>query len=160
MTMSLIKLQINNHRMFIAPCKWLILQDLTKNKKNSTVLTDYTVMDNSENKLKEVFGTLDVYPDSEVLIGQRLEENLINLISLYRPSPYRSLILEDLGAWNDQQGISLCNNAPTSRRRKNLMGTQLESCLVVRSTANNFILVNLINLIFVDDKSRYTQPSY
>lgn len=110
--------------MFSAPRKWLILQDLT----NSTSKL-------SQNKLINLFNDFNAYADSEVFIVQGYQNkinNSIELSSLYRPSPYRNIVVEKRGIWNEQNGLRLDNHDPSSRRRRDLQQTPLKSCLVVR----------------------------
>ncbi|KAF7989422.1 hypothetical protein HCN44_008096 [Aphidius gifuensis] len=116
-------IKANLSQMFLAPRKWLILQDLT----NSTSKL-------SQNKLINLFNDFDVYPDSEVYIAQGYQSkinNSIELLSLYRPSPYRNIVIENRGIWDEQNGLRLNNHDPSSRRRRNLQQTPLKSCLVV-----------------------------
>lgn len=115
--------------MFVAPTKWLIIQNVNTDE------TGYVKMQNKtkiKSSLHNVFENLDVYPDSEVFLGQRkINNNTFELYSLYRPSPYRNLIIENRGSWNENDGFLLINHYPSSRRRRNLQQTPLKSCLVV-----------------------------
>ncbi|KAK0165908.1 hypothetical protein PV328_004386 [Microctonus aethiopoides] len=111
----------NASKLFIGPSKWLILQQLNKEKNLSA---DNLI-------LQEIFKELQVFPDSEIIIGHRIEDKYFKIRSLYRPSPYRDLVFEDRGSWNDVDHLCLNDELPTSRRRQNLQATPLKSCLVM-----------------------------
>nr|QNL15110.1 ionotropic receptor 75u [Aulacocentrum confusum] len=118
-------LQMDLNEMFIAPNKWLILQNLENFPDKNLTLTINT------EDFKRYFEALQVYPDSEVTVGQRIDENFINIISMYRPGPSGNIILEDRGFWSDLEGLQISDKNPTSRRRQDLQGTHLKSCLVM-----------------------------
>lgn len=116
-------------RMFIAPLKWLILNDQTMNIIND-IEDDY---EKNKSSLFSVFKNINIYPDSEVFIGQReLINNTFKLSSLYRPSFNHDLIIENLGSWNYSNGLVLSSHDSSSRRRRDLKKTPLKSCLVVK----------------------------
>lgn len=106
--------------MFVAPTKWLLLKDAR------------TISDTKDLQfIMKTFRNLTVYPDSDVVIARRIKKNFLQLLSIYRPSPYRDVILEDRGNWSFTSGIVMKNYDPASRRRRNLQLTPLKSCLVV-----------------------------
>ncbi|XP_015595979.1 probable glutamate receptor isoform X3 [Cephus cinctus] len=111
--------QANESALFVGPLKWLILQDLKDRKKQN------------DSYLDSVFGNLAIFPDSELVLAQRLDKNSTRLLSPYRPSPYHKLIIEEIGLWDLQNGVTLLNHDVSSRRRRNLANTPLKSCLVV-----------------------------
>ncbi|XP_068992023.1 ionotropic receptor 75a-like isoform X1 [Neodiprion pinetum] len=116
----------NSAGMFIAPTKWLLLQD----SRNDGNVSDKPsrIMDR---EIFQLFANMSIFPDSDVVIGQRVKSDFIKLISIYRPSNVRNLVIEDRGYWKDGLGITLNSTRISSVRRKNLQGTPLKSCLVI-----------------------------
>ncbi|XP_046427591.1 uncharacterized protein LOC124183304 isoform X3 [Neodiprion fabricii] len=112
--------------MFIAPTKWLLLQDSRSGGNVSDKPS--RIMDR---EIFELFANMSIFPDSDVIIGQRVKSDFIKLISIYRPSNARNLVIEDRGYWKDGLGITLTSTRISSVRRKNLQGTPLKSCLVI-----------------------------
>lgn len=111
--------------MFIAPTKWLLLQDrrmMIDNTLNITSTYDNSVLD--------IFEDLAVYPDSDVILVQRFGD-FLHLMSMYRPSPQRGLIWENRGNWTIENGLRMSTVAVSSARRRNLQQTVLKSCIVV-----------------------------
>ena len=77
---------------------------------------------------------MSIFPDSEIIILQKLDNNddQVNILSIYRTNPKSGIFVENIGFWRDKNGISYTNNKyVSSRRRRNLQGTHLKSCLVV-----------------------------
>lgn len=112
------KFQANSTGMFVGPTKWLLFQDSRLAAEGSS-------------DLRELLGSLSILPDSDVTIGRRLNGSFVELVSVYRPSPGRELIVEDRGFWEDGSGFHLGSPQAASARRKDLRGTMLKSCLVV-----------------------------
>jgi hypothetical protein len=112
--------------MFIAPTRWLLVQDRR------------TIVDNSDDanstyvdSILEVFKDIAVYPDSDVMLARRYDNDFLELISIYRPSPQRGVIWEDRGNWTIDNGLLMKTFDVASARRKNLRQTALKSCLIV-----------------------------
>lgn len=103
--------------MFVAPGKWLILQD-----------SRFSI---TERQLTKIFEDFHIFPDSEVTIGQRIEDTTVKLLSIYRPNAMKHLIFEDRGIWSAENHIKLHNNDESSRRRTNIVETQLKAATVV-----------------------------
>ncbi|XP_044003996.1 glutamate receptor ionotropic, kainate 2-like, partial [Aphidius gifuensis] len=124
-----LKLQANMKRMFVAPFKWLIINDQNMSITND-IEDDY--YEKNKSSLFSVFKNINIYPDSEVFIGQReIINNTFKLLSLYRPSFNHDLIIENRGSWNYRNGLVLTNHDSSSRRRRDLKKTPLKSCLVM-----------------------------
>jgi len=106
--------------MFVAPTRWLLLQDqrMLIDNENVTFLYD-------------IFEDLAIYPDSDVVLARRFDRDFLQLISVYRPSPQRGMILEDRGNWTAENGLRMSTFDVASARRRNLQQTTLRSSLVV-----------------------------
>lgn len=134
--------------MFVAPAKWLLLQDrrtiVNEDNTNLTFAYDDSVL--------EIFENLAVYPDSEVILARRFDHDFVHLTSVYRPSPQRGVIWENRGNWTIESGLRMRNLDATSARRRDLQGTVLKSCLVVRS--------NFVNIQKSEDSSRFCWHSF
>ncbi|XP_011343034.1 glutamate receptor ionotropic, delta-1 isoform X2 [Ooceraea biroi] len=112
--------------MLVAPTKWLLLQDrrmMINNDDNANVISTYDVL--------KVFEDLAIYPDSDVVLARRFDHDFLELISIYRPSPQRSVILENRGNWTVENGLRMRTFDVASARRRNLQQTALKSCLVM-----------------------------
>nr|AKO90020.1 ionotropic receptor 75u [Microplitis mediator] len=119
--------QENKLKMFSAPTKWLILQDIRyDNDSNSSKNND-----DQENRLKDKLKDFEIFPDSELFISQRFDDDKIKILSIYRPSFYVDLIIEEQATWDINNGINFFDSIPTSRRRRNLQLTPLKTCLVL-----------------------------
>lgn len=114
--------------MFIAPAKWLLLQD----RRSALDADDNQTIWSRDDSILEIFENLAVYPDSDVLLAQRLDDDFLELTSVYRPSPQRAVIWEDRGNWTIKNGLMMRTLDVASARRRNLHQTELKSCLVVR----------------------------
>ncbi|THK32888.1 glutamate receptor ionotropic, kainate 4 [Diachasma alloeum] len=123
-------IQANNTGSFVGPTKWLILQDL-QTDSNATANENFHSGATDQAELRSVFEDFHVFPDSEVIVGQKISDNSIKILSVYRPSPVRSLIIEDRGTWNSIDGIQLRDHDVSSRRRTDLQQTPLKACSVV-----------------------------
>ncbi|XP_070510153.1 ionotropic receptor 75a-like isoform X1 [Cardiocondyla obscurior] len=110
--------------MFIAPMKWLLLQD-RKTIGNTNATVTYN------NSILNIFEDLSIYPDSDVILAQRFDGDFLNLTSVYRPSPQRKVIWENRGNWTTENGLRMSTFVMSSTRRRNLQQTALKSCLVV-----------------------------
>ncbi|XP_076634541.1 ionotropic receptor 75a-like [Colletes latitarsis] len=113
----------NDNDIFVAPIKWLLLQDRRTFDANTTGQSTYEIM--------EAFTDMNVFPDSDVILATRLRDDFTEITSIYRPSPSRGVVLEDRGNWTTDHGLKMKNLYPASRRRRNLQGTHLKSCLVM-----------------------------
>ncbi|XP_048266083.1 uncharacterized protein LOC100646629 isoform X1 [Bombus terrestris] len=111
----------NSSGQFSAPMRWLLLRD-------------GTIAGNSMAHVDQTFRNMAVYPDSEVIVATKLrvEDNLAEITSVYRPSPYHGVITENRGNWTMDGGVRAANLHAASRRRRNLRQTPLKSCLVHR----------------------------
>lgn len=79
----------------------------------------------------EIFEELAVYPDSDVVLAQRFDDNFLQLMSVYRPSSQQSVIWENRGNWTIKNGLRMKTFDVASARRRNLQQTALKSALVV-----------------------------
>lgn len=93
------------------------------NENNLNMTSSYDVL--------EVFQDLAIYPDSDVVLARRFDRDFLELISIYRPSPQRGMILENRGNWSLENGLRMRTLDVASARRRNLQQTALKSCLVV-----------------------------
>ncbi|XP_029171882.1 probable glutamate receptor [Nylanderia fulva] len=120
--------EANLKKMFVAPTKWLLFQDRNisiDNSDNTKLAFTYN------NSIMKMFETLDVYPDSDVVLAQRFDGDFLQLTSVYRPSPQREVIWEDRGNWTFKNGLQMKTFDVASRRRRNLQQTILKSALVM-----------------------------
>ncbi|KAJ8675667.1 hypothetical protein QAD02_011453 [Eretmocerus hayati] len=115
--------QANDSGKFIAPLKWLILQDLR----------DVTFNDCSHYCLPDYFQNMAWYPDSDVTIGQRIDKDTFRILSAYRSSSLLDLIIENRGSWRKLKGLDILDTSVASRRRNNIQKTLLRSNLPVTS---------------------------
>lgn len=111
--------------MFIAPAKWLLMQD------RRTTIDDNQTISTYDDSVLEIFEGLAVYPDSDVVLARRLDGDFLELTSVYRPSPQRGVIWEDRGNWTVENGVRMKTLDVASARRRNLHQTELKSCIVV-----------------------------
>ncbi|XP_020292987.1 protein PTHB1-like [Pseudomyrmex gracilis] len=120
--------QAHLKRMFVAPTKWLLLQDRRgrkiDNTRNVTLLGD-------DDSLTEIFQNLAVYPDSDVVLARRFDGDFLELTSVYRPSPQKSVIWENRGNWTITSGLKMRTFDVASARRRNLRQTALKSSIVI-----------------------------
>ncbi|XP_011862466.1 PREDICTED: uncharacterized protein LOC105559058 isoform X4 [Vollenhovia emeryi] len=117
--------QAHSNRMFIAPTKWLLLQDRRTMIDNSNITSTYN------NSILDIFEELAVYPDSDVILARRLNGDFFQIKSVYRPSPQRAVIWENRGNWTVKDGLRMSTFDASSARRRNLQQTALKSCLVM-----------------------------
>jgi len=126
--------QAHSRRMFVAPTRWLLLQDrrmLIDNDKDVNVSFAY-----------DTFEDLAIYPDSDVVLARRFDPDFLELMSVYRPSPQRGMILENRGNWTAEDGLRMRTFDVASARRRNLQRTILKSSLVVsRRRSSNLELL-------------------
>lgn len=111
--------------MFIAPTKWLLLQD------RRTLIDDANLTFTYDVSTLEILEDLAIYPDSDVVLAQRLDDNFIELTSVYRPSSQQNVIWENRGNWTVENGLRMRTFDVASARRRNLRQTELKSCIVV-----------------------------
>ncbi|XP_011705456.1 PREDICTED: uncharacterized protein LOC105460659, partial [Wasmannia auropunctata] len=109
--------------MFVAPTKWLLVQDRRIPIDNTNITSTYDNL--------EIFEDLAVYPDSDVVLAQRFGDDFLQLTSVYRPSPQRTVIWENRGNWSVKNGLRMNTFDVASARRRNLQQTTLKSCLVM-----------------------------
>ncbi|XP_026823749.1 glutamate receptor U1 isoform X2 [Ooceraea biroi] len=117
--------QAHSKRMFVAPTKWLLVQDRRMIIDNTNVTSTYN------DSILEVFEDIAVYPDSDVILARRYDNDFLELISIYRPSPQKGVIWEERGNWTIQSGLRMRTFDVASARRRNLQQTALKSCIVV-----------------------------
>jgi len=109
--------------MFIAPIKWLLLQDRRMLIDNANITSTYDNL--------EIFEDLAIYPDSDVIFARRFNNDFLQLTSVYRPSPQRTVIWENRGNWTIKNGLQMSTFDVASARRRNLQQSHLKSCLLV-----------------------------
>ncbi|CAL1685007.1 unnamed protein product [Lasius platythorax] len=135
--------QANLKKMFVAPTKWLLLQDRNKSIDNN----DNTKLASTYNSILEIFEDLTVYADSDVVLARKFDGDFLQLMSVYRPSPQRGVIWENRGNWTVKNGLRMKTFDVASARRRNLQQTALKSALVMTD-------LNTINhLTDFEDKS-------
>lgn len=99
--------------MFAAPFKWLLIQ-----RSNDT------------DDLITRFAEVGAYPDSEVTVWQK---ETGKLLSIYRTNGNSSHLIEDRGSWKEEDRRMVVGDTNVaSKRRRNLGGIELKSCLVVQ----------------------------
>ncbi|XP_076222960.1 ionotropic receptor 75a-like isoform X2 [Nomia melanderi] len=114
----------NGSGMFGAPNKWLLLQD-------RRTFDGTPASDGDRDGIEETFREMAVFPDSEVFLARRLRGDFTEIRSIYRRGPLSEVVLEDRGNWTADGGVLPRDLLPTSRRRRDLAGTHLRSCLVI-----------------------------
>ncbi|GAB1861161.1 Glutamate receptor, ionotropic kainate 5 [Camponotus japonicus] len=120
--------QAHSKKMFVAPTKWLLLQNrktLINNNNNANLTSTY------DDSILEIFEDLAVYPDSDVVLATRFDDDFLRLMSVYRPSPQRGVIWEDRGNWTAENGLQMKTFDVASARRRNLQQTVLKSAIVI-----------------------------
>ncbi|XP_070162358.1 uncharacterized protein [Polyergus mexicanus] len=120
--------QAHSKKMFIAPTKWLLLQNrktLIDNDDNANLTSIY------DDSILEIFENLAIYPDSDVVLVRRFDGDFLQLKSVYRPSPQRGAIWEDRGNWTIENGLRMKTFDVASARRRNLQQTALKSAIVI-----------------------------
>ncbi|XP_011063704.1 PREDICTED: glutamate receptor ionotropic, kainate 4-like [Acromyrmex echinatior] len=115
--------QAHSKKMFIAPMKWLLLQDRRMLIDNANITFTYDNL--------EIFEDLAIYPDSDVVFVRRFDSDFLQLTSVYRPSPQRTVIWENRGNWTIKNGLQMSTFDVASARRRNLQQSHLKSCLVM-----------------------------
>ncbi|XP_032690864.1 probable glutamate receptor [Odontomachus brunneus] len=113
--------------MFVAPAKWMLLQD----RRTTIDADDNQTISTYDDSVLEIFESLAVYPDSDVILARRLDGDFLELTSVYRPSPQRGVIWENRGNWTIENGLLMRTFDVASVRRRNLHQTELKSCLVI-----------------------------
>ncbi|XP_028045567.1 probable glutamate receptor [Monomorium pharaonis] len=146
--------QAHLKRMFVAPMKWLLLQDRRKvidddDNPNSTFTYDDSMF--------KIFEDLAIYPDSDVMLMRRFDGDFFELLSVYRPSPQRGVIWENRGNWTFENGLQMSTFEVSSARRKNLQQTTLKSCVVITNPNSINHLTDYKDKI-VDPVTKVTYP--
>ncbi|KAL6264671.1 hypothetical protein P5V15_004771 [Pogonomyrmex californicus] len=118
--------QAHSKSMFVAPMRWLLLQD-----RRTLINNDDNVTSTYDDSVLEVFGNLAVYPDSDVVLARRFDGDFLHLMSVYRPSPQRGVIWENRGNWTLKNGLQMRTFDVASARRRNLQQTALKSSIVM-----------------------------
>lgn len=143
--------------MYVAPTKWLLVQDrrMIINKSGSANLTS-----TYNDSILEVFKDIAIYPDSDVILARRYDNDFLELISIYRPSPQREVIWEDRGNWTLANGLRMRTFQVASARRRNLQRTALKSCVLVNIykfkraylyISINYPYINKANIRYIDN---------
>ncbi|KAJ8675670.1 hypothetical protein QAD02_011456 [Eretmocerus hayati] len=114
----------NDTGMFSAPLKWLIVQEISEDKCANC----------SDRSIPDYFKKMTWYPDSDVILLRRENGNFFKILSIYRPSSFRDMIVENRGTWTPENGFQLNDTDVASRRRQNLQLTPIKSSIVVTHT--------------------------
>ena len=144
---------MNESGFFVAPIRWLLLQDRTILLDNST--ENHESLDDAK-----IFNRMAIYPDSEVILVRKLRQDFAEISSVYRISRYHEVTTEDRGNWTLEEGVRIRDFQPTSRRRANLRSTPLTACLVVLeisffvSRRRNFCRESIVRLNSFDRLAR------
>ncbi|XP_072743875.1 probable glutamate receptor [Anoplolepis gracilipes] len=121
--------QLDLNRMFVAPMRWLLLQD--RRNMMMDYVDDANITFTYNNSILEIFGDLAVYPDSDVILAKRFDDDFFQLTSVYRPSPQRGVIWEDRGNWTVENSLRMRTFDVASARRRNLQQTTLKSAILI-----------------------------
>ncbi|XP_072743877.1 probable glutamate receptor [Anoplolepis gracilipes] len=122
--------QLDLKRMFVAPMRWLLIQDRRTMIMDSDDDTNITFTSN--NLTLEIFENLAAYPDSDVILAKRFDDDFFQLTSVYRPSPQRGVIWEDRGNWTVENSLRMRTFDVASARRRNLQQTTLKSAILIQ----------------------------
>ncbi|XP_025161208.1 uncharacterized protein LOC105192153 [Harpegnathos saltator] len=136
--------QAHSERMFVAPTKWLLLQD-RRSAIDDANLTSVRDALSAEEMLED----LAIYPDSDVVLAERLGDNFIQLTSVYKPSPQRDMIWENRGNWTLENGLQMRTSDVASARRRNLRRSELKSSIVITNPDSLNHLTDHVNK-FID----------
>ncbi|XP_072744979.1 glutamate receptor ionotropic, kainate 5-like isoform X2 [Anoplolepis gracilipes] len=121
--------QLDLNRMFVAPMRWLLLQD------RCNMIMDYAddanITFTYNDSILDIFEDLAVYPDSDVILAKRFDDDFFQLTSVYRPSLQRDIIWEERGNWTVENSLRLRTFDVASARRRNLQQTTLKSAIVI-----------------------------
>lgn len=97
--------------MFASPYRWII-----------------TNSPDDKEEIAKLFFNINVFVDSEVIIATK---NYI-LTKIYKLNTESDLIFESFGSWTNTLGLNITEKQLiTARRRKNLLGTILNTCIVI-----------------------------
>lgn len=88
--------------------------------------------DSVRESLPDYFSTLAIFPDSEVIILSTANKNDVQILSAYRPSSEKNLIIENRGFWSENNGIQVLNTKVPSRRRIDIQKSTLKTNFVVK----------------------------
>lgn len=86
-----------------------------------------------EEVITEYFSNLDILVDSDVLFATQNKQESYILNKIYKMAEQSSSItIEDMGNWDTGLGLTITEEETiVARRRKNLMGTVLNTCIVI-----------------------------
>lgn len=107
----------NNGRFFASPFKWLI----------------YLKNENFEYNLNATFAKVDILVDSDVNLAMFSDNNTAILQKIYKRRRALPIIFENFANWTQEEGIEEAENFErvTARRRRNLDGLILNTCIVI-----------------------------
>lgn len=90
-------------------------------------------MEMSQKAVHTQFEFLDILVDSEIMLANREKKrDRYEVVKIYKRRNVLPVISEQLGNWSLEQGFRLVRNPEiTSRQRKDLMGTELKTCMVI-----------------------------
>nr|XP_022912415.1 glutamate receptor 1-like [Onthophagus taurus] len=104
-------------RLFSHPNRWVIIL------KESN---------NNDKYLAELFATKSILPDSEIMVLIKNDSSQhLKINKIYKPSLNSSLITEYFGVWTKTNYKVTPTDSITAIRRKDLMGIQINTCLVI-----------------------------
>lgn len=105
--------QANKNKLISAPYRWILIN------KKSTIPN-------------ELFDDLNILIDSDVTIASYQSENYSSITKIYQRRRFLPVVTEDVGFWKLNTGfISTATTLILATRRKNLMGTTLNTSLVI-----------------------------
>lgn len=110
-------MQADKLKFFQSPFRW-IFYDFSD--KETEVLAE------------EFFSKINILVDSDVTLCELKNNGTVKMRKLYKKRGNSSMDIEDMGFWTKNQGFS--DNGferSTARRRGNLKGTNLNTCLVI-----------------------------
>ncbi|XP_049823904.1 uncharacterized protein LOC109603282 [Aethina tumida] len=109
--------QANNGRFFASPFKWVI----------------YIKNENFEYNLNATFAKVDILVDSDVTLAMFSDNNTATLQKIYKRRRALPIIFENFANWTQEEGIEEVENFErvTARRRRNLGGLILNTCIVI-----------------------------
>lgn len=91
-------------------------------------------MESHQETVHALFDSLDILVDSEMMLANREEKSdQYEVVKIFKRRNRLPVISERLGRWSLEQGFGLLGNLGiiTSRQRRNLMGTELKTCMVI-----------------------------
>lgn len=113
-------MQANKLKLFSAPYKWLMLSAQERN-----------AIENMER-----FEKIQVLLDSDVMLSNLVSPEMYNISKVFKRKVNLPLIFYDFGSWTKRDRFYLHENTKRGdRSRRDLNGTNLNSCIVI--TNNN-----------------------